>query len=78
MHIATPEMDAGPVLAQRSVPVLPDDSEDTLHERIKVVERSLYPEAIAHFIEGLQRGAPAADLGPADPTPNEPSSKVAS
>ncbi|MHB8497235.1 MAG: phosphoribosylglycinamide formyltransferase [Acidimicrobiales bacterium] len=78
VHIATPEMDAGPVLAQRSVPVLPDDTEDTLHERIKVVERSLYPEAIAHFIEALQRGGSAADLGVADPAPDEPSSQVAS
>ena len=34
VHIATLEMDAGPVLAQQSVPVLPGDTVDTLHERI--------------------------------------------
>jgi phosphoribosylglycinamide formyltransferase 1 len=53
VHIATLEMDAGPVLAQRTVPVLPGDTEATLHERIKVVERSLYPETIRRFVEGL-------------------------
>ena len=46
VHIATLEMDAGPVLAQARVPVLPGDTESTLHERIKSVERTLYPETI--------------------------------
>jgi phosphoribosylglycinamide formyltransferase-1 len=53
VHIATLEMDSGPVLAQRTVPVLPGDTEATLHERIKVVERSLYPETIRRFVDGL-------------------------
>jgi phosphoribosylaminoimidazolecarboxamide formyltransferase/IMP cyclohydrolase len=53
VHIATLEMDAGPVLAQASVPVLPDDTEETLHERIKSVERTLYPDTIRRFIDGL-------------------------
>ncbi len=39
VHLATLEMDEGPILAQEVVPVLPGDTEDTLHERIKVVER---------------------------------------
>ena len=43
VHVATVELDAGPVLAQEQVPVLPDDTEETLHERIKEVERRLYP-----------------------------------
>ena len=43
VHLATLEMDAGPILAQEVVPVLPGDTEATLHERIKVVERTLYP-----------------------------------
>ena len=43
VHLATLEMDAGPILAQEAVPVLPGDTEETLHERIKVVERALYP-----------------------------------
>ena len=53
VHIATLEMDAGPILAQASVPVLPDDTEATLHERIKSVERTLYPDTIRRFIDGL-------------------------
>jgi phosphoribosylglycinamide formyltransferase-1 len=51
VHVATEEVDAGPILAQEAVPVLPDDTEDTLHERIKQVERRLYPATIRQFIE---------------------------
>ncbi len=53
VHIATLEMDAGPVLAQAKVPVLRGDTEATLHERIKLVERTLYPDTIRSFIDGL-------------------------
>jgi phosphoribosylglycinamide formyltransferase 1 len=51
VHIATAEVDAGPILAQEAVPVLPGDTEATLHERIKQVERRLYPATIRRFIE---------------------------
>ena len=44
--MATLEVDAGPILAQEAVPVLPDDDEGALHERIKAVERRLYPNTI--------------------------------
>ncbi len=53
VHVATLAMDAGPVLAQAVVPVRPGDTEVSLHERIKSVERSLYPETIRRFIDGL-------------------------
>jgi phosphoribosylglycinamide formyltransferase-1 len=66
VHIATLEMDAGPVLAQATVAVLPDDTEDTLHERIKSVERSLYPDTIRRFIDGL-----AATVGDGPGSPPE-------
>src|SRR5690348_6961292 len=46
IHVATLEVDAGPILAQEAVPVLPGDDEATLHERIKAVERRLYPATI--------------------------------
>ena len=49
IHIATLEVDSGPILAQEAVPVLPDDTVDTLHERIKAVERRLYPQTIKEF-----------------------------
>jgi phosphoribosylglycinamide formyltransferase-1 len=46
IHVATLEVDAGPILAQEAVKVLPDDDEASLHERIKAVERRLYPSTI--------------------------------
>lgn len=39
-------VDSGPVIAQRRVPVLPDDTEATLHERIKPIERELLQQVI--------------------------------
>jgi phosphoribosylglycinamide formyltransferase-1 len=54
VHVATMDVDAGPVLAQESVPVLAGDTEDSLHERIKAVERRLYPAAIRRFLEGVE------------------------
>jgi phosphoribosylglycinamide formyltransferase-1 len=54
VHVATEEVDAGPILAQEAVPVLPDDDEASLHERIKAVERRLYTETIRSVLE---RGA---------------------
>jgi phosphoribosylglycinamide formyltransferase-1 len=53
IHIATADVDAGPILAQEPVTVMPDDTEDTLHERIKQVERRLYPATIRTFLENL-------------------------
>jgi phosphoribosylglycinamide formyltransferase 1 len=62
VHVATLDVDAGPVLAQERVPVLPDDTEESLHERIKSVERTLYPDTIRSFLDRL---APAVGDGPA-------------
>lgn len=50
VHVVTEEMDAGPILAQEPVRVLPDDTEETLHERIKAVERVLYPATIKELL----------------------------
>jgi phosphoribosylglycinamide formyltransferase-1 len=41
-----PELDAGPVIAQASVPVHPDDSPETLAARVLEVEHTLYPAAL--------------------------------
>jgi phosphoribosylglycinamide formyltransferase 1 len=56
VHLATLEMDAGPILAQEVVPVLDGDSEASLHERIKAVERVLYPSTVAWALAELQAG----------------------
>ena len=53
VHIATADLDAGPIVAQRAVDVLSDDTVDSLHERIKEVERALYPVAIRSLMEEL-------------------------
>jgi phosphoribosylglycinamide formyltransferase-1 len=50
VHVATVRMDDGPILAQEAVPVMPADTEATLHERIKTVERTLYPRVVGEFI----------------------------
>ncbi len=52
VHVATALVDTGPILAQEAVAVLPMDTSESLHERIKAVERRLYPETIRKFIEG--------------------------
>lgn len=46
IHWATPKLDDGPILAQEVVPVIEGDTVDTLWERIKGVERTLYPQVI--------------------------------
>jgi len=54
IHVATPEVDDGPILAQEAVPVLPGDTPDALHERIKTLEHSLYPRVLREFIQQLE------------------------
>lgn len=50
VHLARLEVDEGPILAQEAVPVLPDDTVESLHERIKEVERRIYPEVLRALI----------------------------
>ncbi|MGH2722433.1 MAG: phosphoribosylglycinamide formyltransferase [Actinomycetota bacterium] len=46
VHFADEQVDHGPIVLQAAVPVLPGDDETLLHERIKQVERRLFPEAV--------------------------------
>ncbi len=50
VHVVDAGLDTGPVIAQREVPVRPDDDEATLHERIKDVERELLVETVARLV----------------------------
>lgn len=51
VHFADNEYDHGPIILQRSVPVLDDDTTDTLAERVFIQECEAYPEAIRLFAE---------------------------
>ena len=52
VHFVTPELDAGPVVAQATVPVLADDTVDTLRARILAEEHRLLPDALARVLRG--------------------------
>lgn len=52
VHLVTPELDAGPIVAQATVPVLDDDTPETLAARILVEEHRIYPEAVGVVAAG--------------------------
>ncbi|MFZ5780973.1 MAG: phosphoribosylglycinamide formyltransferase [Pseudomonadota bacterium] len=52
VHFVTAELDAGPIIAQAAVPVLPDDTADTLAARILRQEHRLYPLVVRWLAEG--------------------------
>lgn len=60
VHVATKEVDAGPILAQKAVEVYENDSVETLHERIKVVERRLYLETVHKILKEGQVHIPTS------------------
>ena len=51
VHHVDAGIDSGEIIAQREVAVLPNDTPETLHARIQIAERDLYPEAISQFCE---------------------------
>jgi len=55
VHFADNQYDSGPIILQDTVPVLDDDTPDTLAERVQTLERELYPKAIGLFAEGRLR-----------------------
>ena len=52
VHVVTSELDAGPIVLQAAVPVLEDDTVETLSARILVEEHRIYPEAIRILLDG--------------------------
>jgi len=51
VHVATVEVDHGPILAQEAVEVLASDDQASLHERIKAVERRIYPKTLQAILD---------------------------
>jgi len=52
VHLVTPQVDEGPVLAQSKVPVLPGDTPESLEARIRPAERELLAQVIRRFADG--------------------------
>jgi phosphoribosylglycinamide formyltransferase-1 len=52
VHVVTPELDNGPIVIQAAVPVMPDDTEASLAERVLAAEHRIYPQAVRWFLEG--------------------------
>jgi phosphoribosylglycinamide formyltransferase-1 len=63
VHFVDAGMDTGPIILQRRVPVLPDDTEETLAARILEQEHLAYPEAVRRVLQGRHVSTPLADPG---------------
>jgi phosphoribosylglycinamide formyltransferase-1 len=69
VHYVTPELDHGPIVDQAVVPVLEDDTESTLAQRVLAQEHVIYPRAVRDILEGrvwldgdrVRRAAPLAN-----------------
>ncbi|HHR6131342.1 TPA: phosphoribosylglycinamide formyltransferase [Providencia alcalifaciens] len=71
VHFVTEELDGGPIILQGHVPVLPQDTEDDLVERVKLQEHLIYPQVIAWFVSGrlvMQDGKALLDGRPLSAT----------
>jgi phosphoribosylglycinamide formyltransferase-1 len=67
VHLVTQETDAGPILAQAAVPVLPGDTEDSLAARVLRQEHRIYPNALAAFAAGEPGTPPGPQAWLANP-----------
>ena len=55
MHFVDAGTDSGPIIVQKAVPVLEDDTPETLHARIQVQEHIAFPEALGILASGRYR-----------------------
>ena len=61
VHVVTPALDSGPIVAQAAVPVLDGDTEERLAARVLAAEHRIYPQAVRWFVEGrVEIGADGA------------------
>jgi phosphoribosylglycinamide formyltransferase-1 len=56
VHLVDAGVDTGTILGQSRIPVLPDDTAESLHARIQVAEHELYPRIVREFADHLQAG----------------------
>lgn len=69
VHLVSDQLDGGPIVAQAAVPVMPDDTVDTLANRILEEEHRIYPEVLQRCAEGRLRVAGGiAHIDPQPPT----------
>ena len=61
VHLVTPELDQGPILAQAAVPILPGDTAQTLAARVLSQEHLIYPRAVAQWLRD-HRDTPLTDV----------------
>jgi phosphoribosylglycinamide formyltransferase-1 len=71
VHLVTEEMDAGPILAQAAVPVLPGDDAASLGARVLAQEHVIYPMALA-LAAGAAAAVPSATAALSNPLPQPP------
>ena len=67
VHLVDQGVDTGPILAQQTVPVLATDTAATLHERIQLAERALYPATLAALARGEITGVKGRAIFPTQP-----------
>lgn len=58
VHVVTPELDAGEVLAQAPVAIAADDTPESLAARVRIAEHQLYPRAVAEYVTRTSAPAP--------------------
>jgi len=79
VHFVTPRLDRGPIIVQAAVPVLPEDTEESLAARVLEQEHVILPQAVRWFIEGrLHVSADRVLLAGAAPAPTSMVSPVPS
>lgn len=71
VHVVDEGTDTGPIVVQRTVPIEPDDTEETLSARILAEEHEAYPTAIVKLLEDLGRASGRSAEGLPEPTSPE-------
>lgn len=63
VHWVTPQLDSGEIILQESLTIMPDDTPETLKERVHALEHQLYPQALRGVAAGLRHNLPRYEAG---------------